>query len=63
MCLCTYVHTSTGTCGGRKRLVDPRELRVEAVVSQLARMLGTELGSSAGAVQAFTPELSLQPQE
>lgn len=55
MCLCSYVHMSTGTWWGQKRVVDPRELRLEAIVSQLARMLGTELGSSARAVQAFTP--------
>lgn len=44
---------STGAYGGRKRVSDPLELDLLVVVCYLAWVLGTKLGSSAGAVSTL----------
>ena len=48
MCLC--VHISASDCGGQSRASDLLELELQAVVSHLPGMLGTEPGSSARTV-------------
>lgn len=53
MCVCGSVHRNTGTVGGQKRASDPLELKLWAVVSCPALVLGTELRSSAKAVCAL----------
>lgn len=52
-----------GECGFQKHAEDALELELQAIVSYLAWLLGTELGSSAKAVCAFNHHITLQHQE
>lgn len=53
-------HMCADTHGGWKRVPAPLELELQPVVSLLTHVLGTRLGSSAGAVQALSAGSSPQ---
>lgn len=59
VCVCLYTLTSTGDWEVRD--VRSPEQELQAVVSNLVLVLGTELWSPGGGVQTFNPLTSFQP--
>lgn len=59
VCVCLHTLMSTGDCEARD--IRSPELELQAVVSNLVLVLGTELGSPGGGVQTFNPLTSFQP--
>ena len=59
VCVCLHTLTSTGDCKARN--VRSPEQELQAVVSNLVLVLGTELWSPGGGVQTFNPLTSFQP--
>lgn len=49
-----FIYVSSGGLRGQKRVLDPLEPELQAVVSHLTSLLGTKVSSSARAVSIFS---------